>query len=134
MNRYKEALVILKKLEEERNKKVIGISNSPVADVFQELVDKYTELNNVYHKHEPMETADLNAKRLEEYYKEVEPFINKATPKKVKNLKIEFFDDINDYGYYSLIKVMSGNCPNCNYSVVNQNYCEECGQKLDWSE
>lgn len=119
MNKYQESLVILKKLEEEHNKKVIGISNSPVADVLQELVDKYTELNNVYHKHEPMETADLTAKRLEEYYKEVEPFINKATPKKVK-ARVQFH----------------GVCPKC-YTSVNLHYhyyCPECGQALDWSK
>ena len=25
-------------------------------------------------------------------------------------------------------------CPNCNTLVDMQNYCHECGQRLDWSE
>lgn len=53
MNKYQESLAILKKIEEERNKKVIGISNSPVADVLQELVDKATPKKRVFVKETP---------------------------------------------------------------------------------
>lgn len=55
-----------------------------------------------------------------------------STPKKVKELRIDVYDDFDD-GYYCSTKVMSGKCPNCNNQVVDQNYCENCGQKLDWS-
>ena len=33
------------------------------------------------------------------------------------------------------LKVISSCCPNCELEVLkNDNYCSNCGQKIDWSE
>ena len=45
----------------------------------------------------------------------------------VKNVKISFFP------HSSLIKNIYGNCPMCNSVQMEDNYCANCGQRLDFS-
>lgn len=51
----------------------------------------------------------------------------KEEPMKVKNMKISF------YPHSSLIKQTYGNCPMCNTVQTEDNYCANCGQKLDFT-
>ena len=50
----------------------------------------------------------------------------KEVPMKVKNMKISFRPNS------SLIKQKYGNCPMCNTVQSEDNYCANCGQKLDF--
>lgn len=67
------------------------------------------------------EESDKSSELLQElvdkvpYYEELEA---KATPKK------PIMRDDNEYL----------ECPNCDYPLSKTNYCEHCGQALDWSE
>lgn len=42
--------------------------------------EKYDEINRVYLKNEVMESADINAERLQQLYEDMQTFIDKATP------------------------------------------------------
>lgn len=52
----------------------------------------------------------------------------KQIAKKVKVEKYSF------YPHSTLIKRRYGKCPNCGTEQVDDRYCANCGQKLDWSD
>ena len=55
--------------------------------------------------------------------------MGKQQEKKVKNRKLRMFNE-NPYS-------VQGNCPSCGREgllSMNTNYCNACGQKLDWNE
>lgn len=51
----------------------------------------------------------------------------KQEPMQVKDMKISFFP------HSSLIKNIYGRCPMCNSMQMEDNYCGNCGQRLDFS-
>ena len=51
----------------------------------------------------------------------------KQEPMQVKEMKISLFP------HSSLIKTVYGKCPMCNSVQSEDNYCANCGQKLDFS-
>lgn len=51
----------------------------------------------------------------------------KQEPMHVKEMKISFFP------HSTLIKNIYGKCPMCNSVQSEDNYCANCGQKLDFS-
>ena len=53
--------------------------------------------------------------------------MSKQEPARVKDVKISFFP------HSTLIKNIYGKCPMCNSLQMEDNYCANCGQKLDWS-
>lgn len=83
---------------------------------------KYDEINRVYLKNEVMESADINAERLQQLYEDMQTFIDKATPKK----PIERLFESKKH-----FKI----CPSCwekdIKTFVYGNYCDECGQRLE---
>lgn len=54
--------------------------------------------------------------------------LEKQIAKKAKVKKYSF------YPHSTLIKSGYGKCPNCGTEQVDDRYCANCGQKLDWSE
>lgn len=58
--------------------------------------------------------------------------LEKQTPKKVTNLKEMYID----FGNEQKLKVGGyGDCPICNNSLYSiADYCNKCGQRLDWSK
>ena len=114
MNKYQEALARLKEIEKEYTFSKIGTRFHVNCDELQELVDKYQEIQNVYFKKEPMESADLNGEKLQELYNFINKLLDKATPKKIKGLS---------------------RCPLCDNGLyINQNFCDKCGTEIDWSD
>lgn len=94
--------------------------------------DKYDEINRVYLKNEVMESADINAERLQQLYEDMQTFIDKATPKRPKRKRL-YYNCHNG----ECDKTFIHYCPICNFSSVEKNYanyCPNCGQKLDWSD
>lgn len=72
---------------------------------FKENINKTEEFSNKYKQ----ATADA-----------LQELVDKETPKKVKPFPNSFF-----------IKI----CPNCGSTLeIKRNYCDECGQALDWSK
>jgi predicted SprT family Zn-dependent metalloprotease len=85
--------------------------------------------------------SELDGTRmLDEYLKHcdiLQKLVDKATPKKTK--EIEENDIVAG-------KILNFNCPECNHNLFvvfkdlnrvakyKSNYCERCGQALDWSE
>lgn len=65
-----------------------------------------------------------NAKALDIAIKAIE----KQIPKKPKNKKYSF------YPHSTLLKSKYGKCPVCKSIQVDDEYCANCGQKLDWSD
>lgn len=62
----------------------------------------------------------LALKTLQELVDEHKKLKDKATPKKLKPFQNSFY-----------IKI----CPNCSSTLeTKRNYCDNCGQKLDWSK
>ena len=131
MNKYQEALDNIKNMGD---KDLYNERHLKWAEILQEAIDKankYDELQKVYFKNEPMESANLNARKLQELYYFNNKLVNKETPKKYK---------IKTDKDGRMIFV----CPNCNNTLVKFwsevetirciPYCEDCGQKLDWSD
>lgn len=54
--------------------------------------------------------------------------LEKQIPKKPQNKKYSF------YPHSTLLKSKYGECPNCKSIQVDDEYCANCGQKLDWSD
>lgn len=54
--------------------------------------------------------------------------LEKQIAKKAKVKKYSF------YPHSTLIKSRYGKCPNCGTVQVDDRYCANCGQKLDWSD
>ena len=54
--------------------------------------------------------------------------LEKQIPKKPINKKYSF------YPHSTLLKSKYGECPTCKTIQVDDKYCANCGQKLDWSE
>ena len=54
--------------------------------------------------------------------------LEKQIPKKPQNKKYSF------YPRSTLLKSKYGECPNCKSIQVDDEYCANCGQKLDWSD
>ena len=106
-------------------------------NILQKLVDKYNAIQEVYFKNVPMESADLNARKLQELYD-----FNSELIKENKKLK-ELVDDkktpmkvLNKHKEYCFPSAyrLSGICPNCKKHVDESKYCSRCGLKLDWSD
>lgn len=53
--------------------------------------------------------------------------LEKQIPKKVLNRQ-----ELKDF--YGRCYRLRGNCPECTSIVLQSNFCEWCGQKLDWVE
>ena len=53
--------------------------------------------------------------------------LEKQIPKKPENKKYSF------YPHSTLLKSKYGECPTCKTIQVDDEYCANCGQKLDWS-
>lgn len=99
-----------------------------IVDEIYKLKDKakkYDEINRVYLKNEVMESADINAERLQQLYEDMQTFIDKATPKKtIKEPIIK--DRYRQYKNY---------CPICKQELpILGDYCSYCGQAVDWSD
>ena len=54
--------------------------------------------------------------------------LEKQIPKKTQNKKYSF------YPYSTLLKSKYGECPACKSMQADDEYCANCGQKLDWSD
>ena len=54
--------------------------------------------------------------------------LEKQIPKKPGNKKYSF------YPHSNLLKSKYGECPICKTIQVDDEYCANCGQKLDWSD
>ena len=54
--------------------------------------------------------------------------LEKQIAKKAKVKKYSF------YPHSTLIRSIYGKCPNCGTVQVDDRYCANCGQKLDWEE
>ena len=54
--------------------------------------------------------------------------LEKQIPKKPENKKYSF------YPHSNLLKSKYGECPVCKTIQADDEYCANCGQKLDWSE
>lgn len=78
----------------------------------------------------------MNAKEFDSIISGLEvlgDILDKATPKKVKEMQDHYFSETYEYNY------TSGRCPNCDQGVscdeyYEPKYCVECGQRLDWEE
>ena len=61
----------------------------------------------------------------------IKELVNKETPKKLSEAKIQYSIEIPAY---MVVKT----CPKCNrkfdYKNMGVNYCSICGQHLDWSD
>ena len=80
-------------------------------------MNKYQEALN---KIKNMGDKDLYNERHLEWCDILQELVDKATPKKIKLFPNSFY-----------IKI----CPNCGSTLeTRRNYCDECGQKLDWGE
>lgn len=63
----------------------------------------------------------------------LQELVDKATPKKPKNIYIGLLTDCDDEFNISYGK--KGYCPCCNEGQTEwDRYCNKCGQALDWSE
>lgn len=92
---------------------------------YQQALDNYSE--NVDYRDYSTKTVDI----VNESYDILEELVNKETPKKLKS-------KTDKDGRLLLV------CPNCGdvymkfwsdvETITCRKYCDECGQKLDWSE
>ncbi|MBQ3600948.1 MAG: hypothetical protein II992_07095 [Lachnospiraceae bacterium] len=71
--------------------------------------------------------TDDGAKVYDEFSQVVTSALAKQEPMHVKEMKISFFP------HSTLIKNIYGKCPMCNSVQSEDNYCANCGQKLDFS-
>ena len=53
--------------------------------------------------------------------------LEKQIPKKALEVKISL------QSHSSIIKSIYGKCPVCNTIQADDNYCQHCGQAIDWS-
>ena len=65
--------------------------------------------------------------------------MKKNIPKKLlynQGTKYKWIDTVRERGRYRNVEKYSYRdaCPNCKKNVLESNYCEHCGQALDWSE
>lgn len=72
--------------------------------------------------------AFVNADELSEALQMAIQALEKQIPKKPQNKKYSF------YPHSTLLKSKYGECPNCKSIQVDDEYCANCGQKLDWSD
>ena len=72
--------------------------------------------------------SDKAAKRVVEARNMVIKALEKQIPKKPRNKKYSF------YPHSTLLKSKYGECPVCKTIQVDDEYCANCGQKLDWSD
>ena len=74
-----------------------------------------------------VETSDNDEKQMDL----LQELVDKATPKKLSETKIQYTIEIPAY---MVVKT----CPKCNrkfdYKNMGVNYCSICGQRLDWEE
>ena len=86
-------------------------------DKYQEALNCFTECwgcTKPEYYNDVMNKTRIREERIELLQK----LVDKATPKKLKN-----------YRYFV------GDCSNCGRAVIeDQEYCDQCGQKLDWSK
>lgn len=78
-----------------------------------------------------IEDENNDCKFTEDDYKANEMAIKaleKQIPKKPQNKKYSF------YPHSTLLKSKYGECHNCKSIQVDDEYCANCGQKLDWSD
>lgn len=114
MNKYQQSLDRIDQYRVNKNLKI------DIKDILtlQELVDKYQEIQNVYFKKEPMESADLNGEKLQELYNFINKLLDKDTPKKTKT-------KMNKYNH------IDRHCPICDSFVYSFDiYCGKCGQRI----
>lgn len=137
MNKYQEAL---NKIKIMGDKDLFNEFHIKWADTLQELVDKYNAIQDVYFKNVPMESADLNARKLQELYNLVNEVIEEN--QKLKDKATPMKPIIR--GLSGAIHTYVHTCPVCGKELIvtnnetviyktKTNYCDECGQKLDWS-
>lgn len=110
MNKYQEALDYLASLWEIEGE--ITVKSDPF--------DRFNRVETLIE--DKVRRADRgNVKILQE-------LVDKETPMKVLILKKQYEVETEMYRNY-------GECPKCNHSnLIGQYRCDECGQKLDWSD
>lgn len=91
-------------------------------DLLQELVDKYNAIQEVYFKNEPMESSDLNARKLQELYNFDSELI-KAN-KKLKDI-IALFVKKFDLSLNKKLKELHFDHTNYEWREINDGYNEE---------
>jgi acetone carboxylase gamma subunit len=95
---------------------------------YQEALDNLVHCKSITRckecKHKNLCTMERDSKILQE-------LVDKETPKKLSEVKIQYSIEIPAY---MVVKT----CPKCNRKFDNRNmgvnYCSICGQHLDWSE
>lgn len=65
--------------------------------------------------------------------------LEKQIPKKPlykQGTRYKWIDSVREHGRYHNVEKYSNRdaCPNCKKDVLKTQYCENCGQKLNWSE
>ena len=65
--------------------------------------------------------------------------LEKQIPKKPlykQGTRYKWIDSILERGRYHNVEKWSNRdaCPNCKKDILQTNYCEKCGQKLDWGD
>ena len=127
MNKYQESLNKIKCMGD---KDLWNERHLEWADTLQELIDKYNELKSLLEEYDIDESNIRKMLMIANIYKE------KATPKKVT--EVEENDKV-------VGRIISYNCPKCEHGLFHKfpdinkvakyksNYCEVCGQALDWS-
>ncbi len=107
-------------------------------------IEKFLQLSEQFKPHVTDETSctERHCNKCDQYRKENEKYHEIGTveecqearerqrAKKVKNRKLL-------RGFYNRPYSVRGDCPNCGSEGLlstNTNYCNACGQKLDWSD
>ena len=77
----------------------------------------------------------LTSREQRRYYNLLQELVYKETPMKPIDKYTEKVRDYLDEDSFVYVNFEIGYCPNCN-EEVNENYiyCNNCGQKLDWSD
>lgn len=78
-----------------------------------------------------IEDENNDCKFTEDDYKANEMAIQALEKQIVKKAKVKKY---SFYPHSTLIKCRYGKCPNCGTEQVDNRYCANCGQKLDWSD
>lgn len=107
MNKYQDALNKLKYRGERFGQDLYDTAKDEI-DTLQELVDKYNTIQTVFFKNEPMESTDLNARKLQELYNFDSELIeaNKKLKEAINILNRIYgfkLQDIKYSGFYELL-------------------------------
>ena len=77
----------------------------------------------------------LTSREQREYYNLLQELVDKETPMKPIDKYTEKVRDYLNEDSFIYVNFETGYCPNCNEEVnENYTYCNNCGQRLDWSD